>query len=645
MSSISRKSFIAGAGTGIAGVAALGLAASGAGSALAAEASGSSDGDQYDYEADVVIIGAGGAGQSAAAAAHEAGSSTILIEKASFTGGDSITSHNDILAFWPSHSGENEDDAESYLEDWKATHWVSVMGQRGEDFPDPDFPFARRFMELWAPVGQWLEDNAGVQWTGVSLGRALATEYTPLYRTWHAENEPIMTSLYRVISGWDDSQTLLDTEAFEFIQNPDGVVCGVRCYEHNTGAVITVHANKGVVLSTGTFCAARDMIGTYYGRDVAQLSTTGFMNLTGDGHKMARNIGAGFRGLDLGLNWQPCGTGTKRNWDTIEGRLYLFGYYDGALAPADPAIAVNLEGKRYLNEDMVNYAIGKATYQQTNQTGFYVFDSRFDAHVVYDGEEVMTKDDTIYYQADTLEELAMRMNCDEQGFLDEIERYNGFVDSGEDLDWGRDMTVVSKIEQPPFFAFPITPQYYVTFGGVKTDIDSRVLTDDDRVIPGLYAAGVVTGTYAEQEGLVYYGGFDQALAWGWQAGENAAAFDPEGQVMEAGEPAPISYAVPSSAAGSAAGDVTYADGTYEGVGTGRNGDVPVTVTIEGGVITSVEVGENSETEGIGSNAIEQLPDEIVAANGIDGVDAVAGATLTSQGIFEAVSQALESAQA
>ena len=59
---------------------------------------------------------------------------------------------------------------------------------------------------------------------------------------------------------------------------------------------------------------------------------------------------------------------------------------------------------------------------------------------------------------------------------------------------------------------------YVTFGGVKTNVESEVLTEDDRVIPGLYAAGVVCGSYAEQEGLVYYGGFNQALAWGKQAG-------------------------------------------------------------------------------------------------------------------------------
>ena len=69
----------------------------------------------------------------------------------------------------------------------------------------------------------------------------------------------------------------------------------------------------------------------------------------------------------------------------------------------------------------------------------------------------------------------------------------------------------------------------------------------------------------------------------------------------------------------------------------------MTVTVEGGKITAVEVGENSETQGIGSKAIEQLPDAIVAANGTDGVDAIAGATVTSKAIFSAVNDALANA--
>ena len=87
-----------------------------------------------------------------------------------------------------------------------------------------------------------------------------------------------------------------------------------------------------------------------------------------------------------------------------------------------------------------------------------------------------------------------------------------------------------------------------------------------------------------------------------------------------------------------------ADGTYEGTGKGIGGDVPVTVTVKDGAIESVEVGDNSETQGIGSNAIEQLPELIVEANGTEGVDGVSGATITSNAIFATVDEALEQAR-
>ena len=91
--------------------------------------------------------------------------------------------------------------------------------------------------------------------------------------------------------------------------------------------------------------------------------------------------------------------------------------------------------------------------------------------------------------------------------------------------------------------------------------------------------------------------------------------------------------------------MTLNDGTYEASSLGHGGDVPVTVTVEGGAITSVEIGDNSETQGIGSNAIEQLPSAIVAANGTTGVDAVSGATETSTAIFNAVNDCLSQASA
>ncbi|MEE8716145.1 MAG: FMN-binding protein [Coriobacteriales bacterium] len=100
-----------------------------------------------------------------------------------------------------------------------------------------------------------------------------------------------------------------------------------------------------------------------------------------------------------------------------------------------------------------------------------------------------------------------------------------------------------------------------------------------------------------------------------------------------------------AASAASATSASYKDGTYTASSKGIGGDVPVTVTISGGKITAVEVGDNSETPSLGGKAIETLPAEIVAANGTDGVDAYSGASVTSKAIFTAVDDCLSQAQA
>lgn len=89
----------------------------------------------------------------------------------------------------------------------------------------------------------------------------------------------------------------------------------------------------------------------------------------------------------------------------------------------------------------------------------------------------------------------------------------------------------------------------------------------------------------------------------------------------------------------AVAETTLTDGTYTGTGKGMHSNIAVTVTVEGGAITSVTVDSQDETPGVSDPAFEQIPAAIVAAGNTD-VDAVAGATLTSNGIIEAVNNAL-----
>ena len=110
----------------------------------------------------------------------------------------------------------------------------------------------------------------------------------------------------------------------------------------------------------------------------------------------------------------------------------------------------------------------------------------------------------------------------------------------------------------------------------------------------------------------------------------------------------VEDALAQAGEGGAAADEAAAglkDGEYTAEGKGIGGKVPVTVVVKDGKVAEVTVGDNSETQGIGSKAIEQLPEAIVAANGVEGVDGVSGATITSKAIFSAVEDCLKQAEA
>ena len=136
---------------------------------------------------------------------------------------------------------------------------------------------------------------------------------------------------------------------------------------------------------------------------------------------------------------------------------------------------------------------------------------------------------------------------------------------------------------------------------------------------------------------------DKAATTDQKADEKAATTDQKADEKAAATDTKDAKADEKAADTKDAAAATLKDGEYKASSKGIGGDVPVTVTIKDGKIAKVEVGENSETEGIGSKAIEQLPDAIVKANGTEGVDAVSGATVTSKAIFSAVEDCLKQA--
>lgn len=190
-------------------------------------------------------------------------------------------------------------------------------------------------------------------------------------------------------------------------------------------------------------------------------------------------------------------------------------------------------------------------------------------------------------------------------------------------------------------------------GGVRINASAQVLDIDGNVIPHLYCSGNDAGTNifgipGNYPGCGCYVSF--ALAFGRIAARNLVA-EQEGvnQQVEA-DPftaddvvVKVAAAEPEKEAVDLTG-ATFADGTYEGVGKGRGGDINVTLEVKDGQISVVALTHEAETRGIGAEPIEDgtFAAQIEAAQGPQ-IDGLAGATLTANGVSEAVQNALEQA--
>ena len=104
------------------------------------------------------------------------------------------------------------------------------------------------------------------------------------------------------------------------------------------------------------------------------------------------------------------------------------------------------------------------------------------------------------------------------------------------------------------------------------------------------------------------------------------------------------FVVAAAAFMAAGAQAAYKDGTYTGEGKGRESQIQVQVDVKGGKIAAVQVLKHGETEMIIAAPIETMIPEIVAKNGVEGVESVGGATLSSEGIKAAVADALAKAK-
>ncbi|MDR0350416.1 MAG: FAD-dependent oxidoreductase, partial [Coriobacteriales bacterium] len=478
--SMSRRGFLVAAGT-------LASAALVAGTACAPQDAGSQGGgegsvataglpDVWDFSCDILVIGGGGGGTVAAAKASELGAEVILLEKADALGGDTALSSQAAQGLWQERMDAG-DSIDLYIEDMKESHWATEKGQMGVELP-ADFPLTRAWLENCSAMYNWAEEH-GMAWVDVT------TEHEAWYPQpqWDTKTTrqwaPGGGSLMAILAPYADEvgvDVRTGTSALRLITDGEGRVVGAYAFDADD-ELIAIKARKAVILACGGFNANRGMMSRYL-----PVQGTGFCGgcdgNTGDGHRMAKAIGAKLVDMRLGTHWMVYDDVSSTTM--YNGAVMAYGGNAALTDAADyPFILVNMDGERFMAETMGYKWVGYETNAQPYHLNHIVFDSGeastawFEKAAARDGGPEALR---VYREA-SLDDLAAAMQVPVASLTATVERYNGFVESGKDEDFDRSMRKVAKLEVAPFCAIRMRPRHYTTYGGVSIDSTSRVLDE------------------------------------------------------------------------------------------------------------------------------------------------------------------------
>ena len=475
---------------------------------------------ETEATADVIVVGAGAAGLSAAADAVANGASVIVLEANSFLGGAAGTSMGNILHMDQElFATEDRNDAaltkyagysvDQFPEPWKSDY-VKLMeqldaytnnGQEKGKFVTVERVMVDHYVK---GMGKDLEGNvvtldydmirSGVEaaqdnynWL---VGYGLTT--TPLMEYVSTPAGRGMGLIDLLTKAAEGADIRVSTRATELIVE-NGKVVGVIAVDGN-GNEITFHANGGVVLATGSFSSNGEMIVKYQkiGTGLtANIPSNNPAGNRGDGIVMAEKVGAALRDMSF-------------------MQTYLKGYQNMATSGEagnvfkSAQLVVNTDAARFADDSNQSKIVSRYGNDQKDGILIGIGDSKMiDA---LNGITEGLADDLIArgmaFKADTLEEAAKLAGLDAAVLAATIETYNGYVDAGEDKDFGR-KTFNGKVENGPYYVAKLQLAAHLTFGGLVIDAQSQVLDNNNAPIAGLYAAGDVTSGY---EGIVHQTG-------------------------------------------------------------------------------------------------------------------------------------------
>ena len=460
-------------------------------------------------DADVVVVGAGGAGMTAAITAAGEGKSVVILESQSMVGGNSVRATGGMNAGKTVYQDENEfgesagvektlkTAAEKYADNETITALAKTVSEQWAAYQaNPTGYFdSVELMELDTMIGgkgindpelvetlcansadaiDWLDEHGITLHNVSSFGGASVKR---IHRPVNAEGKTVSVGSYMIPLLEENCkkagvQILLNTTANEILTDANGAAVGIKA-TGSTGETVTVNA-KAVVLTTGGFGANLDMV-VKYKPELKGFMTTNAPGIQGQGIEMAQAIGAATVDMDQ-IQIHP----------TVEANTAAL-ITEGLRG--DGAILINEEGQRFIDEVGTRDVVSAAEIAQTGSYSWLVVDQAMvDASSVIQG--YIKKGYTV--TGATYEELGKAMGVDAAAFAETMEKWNGYVEAKNDPDFGR-TSFANPLNTAPYYAVKVTAGVHHTMGGLKINANTEVLNEKGEVIPGLFAAGEVTG--------------------------------------------------------------------------------------------------------------------------------------------------------
>ncbi len=461
-------------------------------------------------DTDVLIIGAGGAGMTAAITAADAGMKVVVLESQPAVGGNSVKSTGGMNAAKTSFQDANEFGEEAGVEktlaaakdNWADNETITALAAKvqeqwdaykadpqgyfdstdlfaldtiigGKGINDPEL--VNTLVSNTADAIDWLASQ-DIKLTDVaSFGGASVKR---IHRPLNEEGKVVSVGAYTVplleaaCQKRENITLMTDTTATALVPDENGACIGALAMG-KTGNSITVAADA-VVLTTGGFGANLDMVEAYK-PELKGFMTTNAAGIQGLGILMAADLGAATVDMDQ-IQIHPTVQADTASLIT-EGLR------------GDGAILVNKNGERFIDEVGTRDVVSAAEIAQPDSFSWLVVD-----HKMVDASSVIQGyiNRGLMLSGDTYEALAEALGIPADTFAATMNTWNGYVAEKNDPDFGR-TSFANPLDTAPFYAVKVTAGIHHTMGGLKIDPETHVIDESGKIIPGLFAAGEVTG--------------------------------------------------------------------------------------------------------------------------------------------------------